>query len=77
MPSDKIIDAIMSFNPTNKGAISVILGLISKLANPPLSRIRSAWEQYLQITFNEKNLDRDLGKSSFLLYVCLTLTNPI
>lgn len=49
-PSDNIINNIMSRNPADKGTITSLLGLISKLDNSSISGILNAWEQDLQMT---------------------------
>lgn len=41
-PDNSIIDKLISFNPTKKGAISVILRLFSHLHYPPVPAVPGA-----------------------------------
>lgn len=61
-PDMEIVDALLKLHPSRKGLISIIYDKLSAIKQVPLNKIKSAWEQDLNLS-----IDNDTWDSIFRL----------
>lgn len=73
-PNPNPIDGFLSFDPTVKGAISILYDIISNLRSAPLDRIKADWERDLGLALSDETWDSILSsihRSSLCARHCL------